>query len=307
MPGETVSEQVTAPPFMTVKEVAEYLHLNEKKIYALIKEGGIPATKTAGKWLFPRQLVDEWLLESSHGGVLTDRLIIAGSDDPLLASAVAFLAAEVGASALVTLAPTGTRLGLALLAGRRANVAGIHWGPAEAADRRHPQLLRSFPGHREWALVRMANRQQGIMLGPASAETRDLESLLRPELRWALRQEGAGSQHFLDNTLASRGLRLDPASVVATALTERHAASLVAQNKADCAPGVRSAAGEFGLAFLPLGWECFDLVLPQSVYFRRLFQQLLQLLGSSRVADVAASLSGYDLSTLGRLLPIPAD
>ena len=54
------------PRFMSVKQAAAYLQVNEKKIYALVREGKIPATKLTGKWLFPRDLVDQWLLESSH-------------------------------------------------------------------------------------------------------------------------------------------------------------------------------------------------------------------------------------------------
>ena len=69
---------------MTVRQVAEYLQLNEKKIYALATEEKIPATKVTGKWMFPRELIDRWMLESAHGGVFTDQLVIAGSEDPLL-------------------------------------------------------------------------------------------------------------------------------------------------------------------------------------------------------------------------------
>ena len=51
-----------APRFMNVRQVARYLQLNEKKVYALVNEGRIPATRLTGKWLFPRDLVDQWLL-----------------------------------------------------------------------------------------------------------------------------------------------------------------------------------------------------------------------------------------------------
>jgi molybdate-binding protein len=68
---------------------------------------------------------------------------------------------------------------------------------------------------------------------------------------------------------------------------------------------VRSAAAEFGLPFLSLGWESFDLVLPQAVYFRRLFQDLFALLGSERGRRLAAALEGYDLSPLGQLVNDP--
>ncbi|MGH8750720.1 MAG: substrate-binding domain-containing protein [Burkholderiales bacterium] len=288
--------------YLTVHQVAEYLHLNQKKIYAMVKDGAIPATKAAGKWLFPKKLIDDWLLESTHGGVLTDRLIVAGSDDPLLAAAIAFLAADAGESALIAMSPTGTRGGLELLSKRRANLCAIHWGPAEIADKQHQRLIEQYSGHREWALVRMAKRLQGIILKPGLAHDGKLASLTRPELRWAIRQPGAGSQHFLHCMLTGQQLRGEDLNVVAIALSERHAASLITQGKADCAPGVYSAASEFGLSFLPLGWECFDLVMPQSAYFRQLFQRLLALLGSEKLADVAASLQGYDLSPLGKTL-----
>ena len=155
-----------SPACLTVQEVANYLRINEKKVYELVKEGSLPATKVTGKWLFPRRLVEEWLLESAHAGVLADRLLVAGSDDPLLATALAWLAADVGDAALVALSLTGTRGGLELLSRGRANVCGMHWGSSEASDAQHWRLVRGFPGHHQWTLVRMARREQGVMLSP---------------------------------------------------------------------------------------------------------------------------------------------
>ncbi len=43
----------TGPRFLSVRQAAEYLQVNEKKIYALASEGKIPGTKITGKWLFP--------------------------------------------------------------------------------------------------------------------------------------------------------------------------------------------------------------------------------------------------------------
>lgn len=305
--NEKPRPEAIADDYLTVHQVAQYLHLNEKSIYALIKEGGIPATKVTGKWLFPRKLIDEWLLESSHGGVLTDRLIVTGSDDPLLATAIAFLAAEIGEEALVAYSPTGTRGGLDLLAKQRANVCAIHWGPEELSDRRHPRLIKAYPGHVDWTIVRMAQRRQGVIVRAELGDHIDLAKLAGPDTRWVMRQAGSGSQHFLETMLLKEQLIIGDRQIVTAALSERHAASLVAQGKADCAPGAQSAAGEFGLKFLPLGWECFDLVLPQGVFFRRLFQQLMAELGSERMRGIAAGLQGYDLAPLGKVLSIPSD
>jgi putative molybdopterin biosynthesis protein len=299
------SEPPEAHACLTVQEVAHYLRINEKKVYELVKEGNLPATKVTGKWLFPRRLVEEWLLESAHAGVLADRLLVAGSDDPLLAAALTWLAADVGDTALVALSLTGTRGGLELLSRGRANLCGIHWGSCEASDAQHCRLVRAFPGYRQWTLVRMARREQGVMLSPRVAGRGPLEALAVPELRWVLRQPGAGSQHFLRSTFHDLGLKLDTLTIADVALTERHTASLIARGRADCAPGVRSAAAEFGLAFLSLGWESFDLVLPRGVYFRRLFQDLVALLGSERGRRLAAALEGYDLGPLGQLVNDP--
>lgn len=43
-------------------EAAEYLRLKERKVYELVAEGAIPCTKVTGKWLFPKDELDRWLL-----------------------------------------------------------------------------------------------------------------------------------------------------------------------------------------------------------------------------------------------------
>lgn len=292
-----------APRFMNVRQVARYLQLNEKKVYALVNEGSIPATRLTGKWLFPRDLVDQWLLESSHGGLLTDRIVIAGSDDPLLHRAVALMAAELQGRALVSYAAIGTQLGLAVLARRRADVCALHWGPAAESQQRHPALLRQHVQHADWILVRMCRREQGLMMAPGlwSSERR-IEQLFTPEVRWVARQEGAGSQRFLREVIAEH--RLDPADrrTTARAYSERDAAAAIATGQADVAPGVRAAAGEFGLEFLPIGWEAFDLALSRGIFFRTLFRGLLDVLRGAECQRLAQVFGGYDFNELGEIV-----
>ena len=47
--------------YLNTKEVAQLLQVNEKGVYALVSDKGLPATKVTGKWLFPRHFVEEWL------------------------------------------------------------------------------------------------------------------------------------------------------------------------------------------------------------------------------------------------------
>lgn len=286
---------------MNARQAAAYLQVNEKKLYELAAEGAMPATKITGKWLFPRDLLEQWLIESSHGGVLADRLLITGSDDPLLECAQRRLAARLEGHALVSYASTGTRLGLRLLAALRADAAALHWGPVEESQLRHPALLQGFRGHSRWVLVRLYEREQGLLL-PRDSSGGDVAALLRSARSVAMRQPGAGSQRFMEETLARHDIGADSLPVTATALSEREAASLVASGSVELAPGARAVAGEFGLGFAPVGWEAFDLVVERGVYFRTLFQRLLEELRSAETAELAERLGGYRLEGCGRIV-----
>src|SRR3989337_775275 len=78
---------------MNTKEVAKYLGIHEKQVYALIKSKRIPATRITGKWVFPRKLIDEWIESNAQTGLeqarqksgrMVGALLASGSNDPLL-------------------------------------------------------------------------------------------------------------------------------------------------------------------------------------------------------------------------------
>ena len=74
---------------MNTAEVARYLDVQPRKIYELVGKGEIPCSRVTGKWLFPKSLIDLWVLQ---GNIYPHPLpaappppVIAGSHDPLLA------------------------------------------------------------------------------------------------------------------------------------------------------------------------------------------------------------------------------
>jgi excisionase family DNA binding protein len=79
-------------PLLSTKEVSQLLNVNEKMVYMLVSEKGLPATKITGKWLFPRHLVEQWIEtntinypeSATHLPPYQGLLIITGSNDPLL-------------------------------------------------------------------------------------------------------------------------------------------------------------------------------------------------------------------------------
>jgi putative molybdopterin biosynthesis protein len=289
--------------FMSVKQVSGYLHLNQKKVYALVNDGQIPATKITGKWMFPKELIDKWMLDSTHNGLLHDRLIIAGSDDPLLHRVINEFTESLGNRAVITYTATGTRNGLDLLNANRVDACCIHWGPENESITRHPSLLQQYSQNHNWVLIRAFKREQGLMYSSRLLpSTPEIPGIFNKKYRWAIRQAGSGSQRFLMEVLSKHRLNTDLLNVTGTALSEREAAASVNFNKTDIAPGTRAIANEFGLDFISLGWEVFDFAIPRNIWFRHLFHNLMGRIQSDAGQRVAEELGGYQISNSGKLI-----
>ena len=289
--------------FMSVRQVSNYLHLNEKKIYSMVNEGQIPATKITGKWMFPKELIDKWMLDSTHNGLLHDRLIIAGSDDPLLYRVILGYTEALGSKALITYSSTGTRPGLKLLNASKIDACCIHWGPESESFRRHPSLLQQYTRHHDWVMIRAFKREQGLLYKAALLEAApEIPEIFELKYRWSVRQEGSGSRRFLMETLSRHGLSTDQLNVTTTSLSEREASASIVMQKTDIACGTRAIAREFGLDFISLGWEAFDFVIPRNIWFRHLFQNLIANIKSDSGQQTALRLGGYDFAQCGDLM-----
>jgi len=289
--------------YMSTKQVAEYLDLNEKKVYSMANHHILPATKVTGKWLFPKVLIDRWLMDSCHSGMLSDRMHITGSDDPLLSMLVAQLMAKGEHQEIISYSATGSTLGLELLSRGYADVCSIHWEKKHGNRDSLFSLLRSFPNHQQWVLVSGYERHQGLMVRPEMASLFDNQAEIpKQPLRWVSRQKGAGSQLHLEHWLSQKQVNPDDLLYTATAQSERELAAYIARKNADIGFGCQAVAAESGLHFIPQLIESFDFVMSQSIYFRRQLQALLELLKQPQTAQLANLLMGYQLIESGKLI-----
>ena len=46
---------------MTVREVANYLKVDDKTVYRLVQKGELPGFKVAGTWRFKREDIHQWI------------------------------------------------------------------------------------------------------------------------------------------------------------------------------------------------------------------------------------------------------
>ena len=47
--------------FLTTKEVAEYLRVNQYTVYRLVAQKKLPAFKVGSQWRFKRSILNRWL------------------------------------------------------------------------------------------------------------------------------------------------------------------------------------------------------------------------------------------------------
>jgi excisionase family DNA binding protein len=62
-----MADMMAARALLTTREVADYLRIKERKVYDLVRERRIPCIRVTGKWLFPKALIELWVIQNSEG------------------------------------------------------------------------------------------------------------------------------------------------------------------------------------------------------------------------------------------------
>jgi excisionase family DNA binding protein len=287
---------------LTTDEAATYLRLSERKLYELVAERAVPCTKATGRWLFPKAALDRWLTE----GLLTGERhaqaaappIVGGSHDPLLEWALR--ESQCGLANL----PEGSEAGLRRLGRGEIVAAAIHLHRVDGDDdTANIDALAGAPGLHDAVLIAFARREQGLLVAPGNPlGLDDLRAAAGKRARLAQRPDGAGAQLLLLALMVRDDI--DPrqlAMVSPVCATGSDLAQAIRSGRADCGIATRSVARAFGLDFLPLVWERFDLVLRQRDYFLPAQQTLFAFLRSAEFSARALELGGYDVAEAGRV------
>ena len=289
------------PDLMTTREVAEYLRVKERKIYELVREREIPCTRVSGKWLFPKRLVDVWLLEGSEGPRPAMQTvpppIIAGSQDPLLDWALQ----ESGSD--IAMLACGSAGGLDRLADGRALAASLHLVDEESGEYNVSAISRALSS-KEVVAINWAWRDQGLVVAPGNPlGLTEIADLGAKSARVVHRQDGSGSELLLRRMLAAADLHVDDLSLLGeTAKSETDLGLAVLDGRADAGLAVAAVARRLKLEFVALAHERFDLVVGRRDYFEPPFQALVEFARSGRFRRHAGELGGYDLAETGRVV-----
>ena len=291
----------------STKEIAKFLNVNEKMVYSLIAEKGLPASKVTGKWIFPINLVRQWVeagtenypqlakLPPYHGLVL-----IAGSNDLLLDKIIStFNLKHEDHMAMFGIA--GSMGGLKALKQNLCHIAASHL-VADNQDYNFP-FLKDEMNHLP-AVVNFCFREQGIIVQKGNPKhIQSVNDLGKPGIKIINRQLGTGTRQLFDRELKTAGMASETLDGYDTALTRHMDVGLeILMNKVDAGPGIKPVASILGLDFIPICKERFDLLITKERFFDQGIQLFLSLLKGKVIQAAAEAYGGYDLSMTGKMI-----
>lgn len=231
-------------------------------------------------------------------------LLAAGSHD-LIIDLLATALKERNPLLALSSAHLGSMGGIFAVDKGQAHLAGMHLFDPESGEYNVSYIRRMANGP-VLRLVNLAYRMQGWIVPPGNPdEVERLESLVRNHISFVNRQKGAGTRLLLDHLLKQAGYR--PADLYGYEREEHthlNVAAAVAAGTTRAGLGILPAARAFGLDFIPVAEERYDLLMSEPFYRSPAGQMLMEIITDSAFQKQVEALGGYSMREAGRLIEI---
>jgi putative molybdopterin biosynthesis protein len=228
------------------------------------------------------------------------RLVLAGCDPAMgLLSRIV----EKTAGVEIVAAAASSTLALGWLSEGKVHIAGCHLEDPKTGEFNLPYIRDEFPAG-EFSVVTFARWEQGLVIASGNPKRiRAIADLASRRLKFVNREPGSGSRALLDKLLKKAGMRRRQVHGY-DRIADGHlaAAYCVLSCDADACLATCSAARAFGLDFIPLQRERYDLVMrkrPEDVPALKSFLDVLQRAALRRKLELVA---GYDTAETGKLV-----
>jgi putative molybdopterin biosynthesis protein len=228
------------------------------------------------------------------------RLVLAGCDPAT--RLLSHLVEKLSGVEIVS-AAASSKLALRWLKEGKVHIAGSHLEDPGTGEFNLPYVRQEFP-EEEISVVTFARWEEGFVTAPGnSRRVRKIEDLARKNVRFVNRELGSGSRALLDGLLEKAGLDTKKIQGYGrVAFGHLAAAYCVFNGDADVCLATRSAAQAFGLDFVPLHSERYDLVMRKRTANLPAVQAFLDVLQRATLRRKLEVLAGYDTSHTGTLV-----
>jgi excisionase family DNA binding protein len=296
---------------MNTKEVAQYLGIHEKQVYALIKLKRIPSTRVTGKWIFPRGLIDEWIgLNAKNGlrqakeksGRIEGALLASGSNDPILDTLHTHMR-KMYPEFYIFSSNTGSSDGLKALNMGYTDIAWSHLFDAKTGEYNIPFLPTYLPNIKP-VVVNLFYRELGFVVAPKNPfGIQGFEDLTQKGFRFINRQKGAGTRVLMDHNL--KRLRISPSKIQGygnEVYTHLEVGLSILSKEADAGIATVAISKLLGLHFIPIATESFDTILGKETFFKKGIQAFIEILISGEFRNRVEKMGNYDFKNSGKIL-----
>jgi putative molybdopterin biosynthesis protein len=294
----------------TPDEIASMLKISKHTVYEMIKRGDLAAFKVGNKMRIEESEFERYKTSMSATparvqeakGNSQHSVQLAGSHDFLVEQLVKYIASE-GTGLSITPSYIGSLEGLMMLYRGSADIAAVHLLDPTSQQYNLPFIRQLFV-HEPITVMRLASREQGMIVAKGNPkDITGVKDLARTDVTIVNRQKGAGTRFLLDSFLANE--KLEPTNVKGyenEEWTHLGAAAHISRGTADAAFGIRCAASQLGLDFIPLTREQFDLVFRWTPGNKEALQHLIDLIQLTNFKDSIADLDGYDAEEFGNII-----
>jgi putative molybdopterin biosynthesis protein len=200
-------------------------------------------------------------------------------------------------------AAASSRLALSWLREGKVHIAGSHLEDPRTGEFNLPFIRKEFPDE-DFSVVTFARWEEGLVIAPGNPKRiRKVEDLARKNIRFVNREPGSGSRALLDKLIEKAAMdarRIQGYERVAYG--HLAAAYCVVSGEADVCLATRSAARTFGLEFVPLHSERYDLVMRKRTADLPAVKSFLDVLQRATLRRKLEMLAGYDTSETGAVI-----
>ena len=229
-------------------------------------------------------------------------LVAIGSHDPLLDELSELMKRHDRRYSMKS-SHVGSMGGLMAIKRGEAHIAGTHLLDESSGEYNIQFIKKQFPkgGVR---LVQCVRREQGLMLNKGNPDNiESMSDIARDDIRYVNRQKGSGTRILCD--YLCRRFGVDTSKVRGydrEEYTHTSVAAIIASGSADAGLGILSAAGMYGLDFLHICDEQYDLLIPDYAWDLPVVKYLLEILKSDAFAQRLQQLGGYKIDKPGDVL-----
>ena len=233
---------------------------------------------------------------------LRSTLVVIGSHDPLLDELGNMMHAN-DRTVYMSSMHVGSMGAVMAMRRGEAHAGGCHLLDTETGEYNLSYMRKHFP-NRDVKLVRCVGRQQGLMLQKGNPlGIKSFEDISGENVRYVNRQKGSGTRILTDYLCAKSGL--DVKSIYGyerEELTHTSVAAQIAAGSADAGMGIYSAAAIYGLDFLPICIEEYDLLIPDYAWDSPVVKTMIETLKSDAFRERVVAMGGYTVENPGEII-----